>query len=164
MSGTGLLPTTVYLVGMKDGDSTLPFTKVGIATHSKTRLSTINSGNPFDCFIFSEYKFALRETAVQREREAIAFLSDRHKRGEWFHGAPSEVDELILPLMVDVPKPTKQKVTPPPGWAAMRMERIKERSRGPKFKFDPSVAAAYGRAAASAHELATKFAAEQKRP
>lgn len=98
---TGLKPTIVYVVGMKDEDYVFPFTKIGVATDMKTRLVGLNTGTPFNCFVHREHYFQHRSDALKAEKSALEFLGDKKVKGEWVHGRPDEIAPLIRHLLVD---------------------------------------------------------------
>lgn len=97
----GLKPTTLYLVGMKNGEQLMPYCKVGITTVMRSRLIGLNSGSPFDLFVHTEFPFRRRESALSAEASILGALKDRSARGEWFHGTPDEIYPLASPFLVD---------------------------------------------------------------
>lgn len=98
---TILKPTVVYLVGIEDEDYVFPFTKIGVAQDMKSRLGSLNTGTPFNCFAHREYFFQHRADALRAEKAALGLLSDRRVKGEWIHGRPDEIAPLVLHLLVD---------------------------------------------------------------
>ncbi|CAN7600106.1 GIY-YIG nuclease family protein [Bosea sp. LjRoot237] len=98
---TILKPTTVYLVGLEDGDYVFPFTKIGVALSMKSRLGSLNTGTPFNCFAYREYLFQHRSDALRAEKSALALLNDRKAKGEWVHGRPDEIAPIVRHLLID---------------------------------------------------------------
>ena len=176
---TGLKPTMLYLIGQRNGDVTLPYCKVGIATDIKSRLSGINTGTPFDCFVYRQYPFKKRDTAVAVENAILVHLADRNVRGEWVSGTPQEVLPLIEHLLVDkMPvgyvqakrkrtkildiapaetqpePPQKQRVRTPSEWVPYAPHEMKPRPRPkPKSKLKPETIAMIRHLAESSRQL-----------
>lgn len=81
----------VYAIGLKDGDTTLPFTKIGVSHNVYARLTALATAQPFEVFCEKKTRFRTRQSAADREREIHRYLSDVWARGEWFRGIPSDI-------------------------------------------------------------------------
>jgi len=93
--------TSLYLVGQRNGNCILPYCKVGIAADVKSRLSGLNTGNPFECFLYKSFIYPNREIAANIERIALMHLSGRRVRGEWVRGTPEEIFPMIRHILDD---------------------------------------------------------------
>lgn len=158
--GTGLKPTIFYLIGQRNGDYILPYCKVGIATDMKSRLSGINVGTPFECFVHSETRLRERSEALAVERSVLDDFSSIRVRGEWLAGTPQEVHGKIKHLLVGAipdgydiyleikPRVFARKKSAP---APQQNGPFARKSRGPKLK--PETVARIRSTAESARKL-----------
>lgn len=86
---TATYPAHVYVIGLKDGERELPYTKVGISGCVSSRARSIATSIPFEVFVHSTAKFSTRPAALSAESRAHERLNNLHVRGEWFAGPPS---------------------------------------------------------------------------
>lgn len=73
----------LYYLEIKDGDKIIPYRKIGITSNLDARLSSFNTGVPFEI-----YPIALWNVEYGKSTELEAYLhrhlKDIHKKGEWF--------------------------------------------------------------------------------
>lgn len=79
----------VYVIGIKDSQRALPYTKVGIAQNVESRIKGLSTGMPFDIFLHASAGFKRREAALWAEYKIHQALDNLHVKGEWFAGTPS---------------------------------------------------------------------------
>lgn len=85
------------------------YMKVGVTKNIKQRMRNIQSGCPFELFLYNSYRHVDYRSAQVFERTLIAILSDSHLRGEWF--SPSALDtDLINSEFEAINKATRAKI------------------------------------------------------
>ena len=93
-------PHYVYLLGIKDGEKTLPYTKIGVSVSIHSRMDAISTGTPFDVFCEGFIGFDDRKEANATETIIHNSLRIIHAAREWFVGPPEDVYHAIVPAIV----------------------------------------------------------------
>ncbi len=94
----------VYLIGLRDSQTTLPYTKVGVTGDIERRIRGMSTGLPFDIFVHALAGFSTRDEAMAAEASAHQKLSNLHVRGEWFAGQPCVHVPKIRELIAHIEK------------------------------------------------------------
>lgn len=106
----------VYVIGLRDGQRDLPYTKVGISGCIASRVKAMSTSMPFDIFIHASAGFDTRSDALDAESKVHTALSNLHVRGEWFAGAPSvhmyKIREVISHIERAKKEPPKTDTAP----------------------------------------------------
>lgn len=89
MTNTVAPAAHVYVIGLRDSQRELPYTKVGISGCVESRVRSMSTSLPFDIFIHATAGFDARDAALEAEAAVHRKLSNLHVRGEWFAGPPS---------------------------------------------------------------------------
>ncbi|WP_100961032.1 GIY-YIG nuclease family protein [Bosea sp. FBZP-16] len=85
----------VYFVGMREKGPVLPFCKIGMSDEVSKRLAQIQSGNPYECFVYKQIRCSSRAGAQAIEAAAQADAASKWRRGEWFNGTPEAIYRMV---------------------------------------------------------------------
>ena len=80
----------IYLIHMEDTN----FYKIGVSSNTRTRLSSIQCGNPHRVYE-RHYIFSSDRDARPTEKQLHLDFRDRHVRGEWFQFSRDKLSEVI---------------------------------------------------------------------
>lgn len=86
----------VYVIGMREGDTVLPYSKIGIAQNIKRRLEGMATSSPFDLFCAYSHACESRKLALDAESVAHKHLDRFRVRGEWFAISPDRCAAEIV--------------------------------------------------------------------
>ncbi|UYE95857.1 hypothetical protein KNLIENLN_00044 [Sinorhizobium phage NV1.1.1] len=92
-------PCFVYVIGMREGQVVLPYSKIGVAQNIRKRLDALSTSNPFELFCGYEHAFENRRDAMNAEYRAHLQFQERRVRGEWFSIHPEECSSLVSLLL-----------------------------------------------------------------
>jgi hypothetical protein len=85
----------LYVIGLKDGDTVLPYSKIGISSRVPQRVRDLSTGQPFEVFCHMVHPFEHRLVAQEAEGMMHRELREIHTRGEWFKIHPADAESRI---------------------------------------------------------------------